>query len=105
MNTIFWPIQNTWLKSILILRIQDKSCLFKVCIKLNYCNLCGDNIEKWTDIKGVSDGYLSLSSAALEASSNFSVAVWSRSSDLSMSSSRSWILRFKLWISCSAYNS
>ena len=45
--------------------------------------------------------YLSLSSAVLEASSNFKVACSPRSHALSSSSSKSWILRFKLFTSSS----
>ena len=48
--------------------------------------------------------HLSLSSAALEASSSFSVAVCRRSSDLSKSSSSSWMRRFRPAKSLSSYN-
>lgn len=43
------------------------------------------------------------SSAACEASANLAVAVARRSSDLSKSSSRSWIRRFSAATSLSAY--
>lgn len=48
--------------------------------------------------------YRSASSAALEASSNFSVAIFKRSSARSKSSSSSWIRRLSAATSASALN-
>ena len=50
------------------------------------------------------ESYRSLSSAACEASASLAVAVAKRSSDLSRSSSRSWMRRFKAATSDSACN-